>query len=152
MNAIMKYLLILLMCATAQAEIVVYQVLYDPIGSESGGEAVELKNSGKEAVDLSGWVLATDASEKDATIPANTILLPGMTYLVADENWNDKKDDFAWKKADHEETITLGNTNGWVKLMQDQNVRDEVTWGNKSTPGKALRQVNEVFEDAQADF
>lgn len=140
------------MCAAlVQAEVIVYQVLYDPIGTESGGEVVELRNTGSETVDISGWVLATDASEKDATIPLNTILKPGETYLIADEDWNNKKDNPDWRAADYQETITLGNTNGWVKLVEGGIVHQEVSW-NKSTPGKAVRQVNGVFEEAQADF
>ncbi len=152
MRTIVKYTILLLICATlAQAEVIVYQVLYDPLGTESGGEAIELKNNGREPVDISGWVLATDASEKDATIPANSILMPGNTYLIADENWDEKKDDLAWRSADHEETITLGNKEGWARLMEGDKIHHEVSW-NKTTPGKAIRQINEVFEEAQADF
>ena len=109
----MKYVILamLLYVTLAHAEVEVYQVLYDPVGSESGGEAVELKNTGDESVDLSGWILATDSSNHDATLPQNTILLPGRTFLIADERWDENKDNASWRKADYLEIITLGNTN-----------------------------------------
>ena len=77
MKKIIHFILAMLTCVTfAQAEVVIYQVLYDPVGTESGGEAVELKNTGDEPVDVSGWMIATDSSNHDATLPSNTLLLP----------------------------------------------------------------------------
>jgi len=159
----MKYVILamLLYVTLAHAEVEVYQVLYDPVGSESGGEAVELKNTGDESVDLSAWILATDSSNHDATLPQNTILLPGRTFLIADERWDENKDNASWRKADYLEIITLGNTNGFVALLNGNQTIDAVSWGGDSSvgisgpsvsPGMALRRNGEAFEEAPADF
>ena len=127
----MKHLLLfLLLIPLASASIVINQVLYDPIATESGGEAVELRNTGSLAVDISGWVIATESSDVDATIPNGAILQPGSTYLIADEGWDANKDDKSWRSADYEEKITLGNSDSGVALLANGTVIDAVGWGD----------------------
>ncbi len=121
----------LLLVPSAVAGVVINQVLYDPISTESGGEAVELLNNGVSAVDISGWVLKTESSDSDATIPAATVLQPGQAFLVADEGWNANKDDSSWKSADYEEKITLGNSDSGIALLSNATIIDAVGWGDE---------------------
>lgn len=124
--------MLVLLAQLVQAGVVINQVLYDPIGTESGGEAVELKNDGTALIDISGWVIASESSAKDATIPENTILQPGQTFLVADTGWDDNKDNPDWKTADYEETMTLGNKDSGIALMSNGSVIDAVGWGDEA--------------------
>ncbi len=170
----MKNLFLLLMLApVVSANVVISQVLYDPVGTESGGEAVELKNEGSSAVDISGWVLATESSATDAAIPQNTVLQPGKTFLITDEGWNSSRDDSSWRSADYEEKITLGNSDSGVALLNNGSVVDAVGWGDEQnidgnlyegspaspvSSGKALLRSqdsddnSEDFSEAAADF
>jgi hypothetical protein len=126
----MKYILpILLVIPFVSAQVVINQVLYDPIKTESGGEAVELKNIGSSAVDISGWILMTESSDADATLPS-TVLQPGESFLVSDIGWDVNKDDSGWRSADYEEKITLGNADSGVALIADGDVVDAVGWGD----------------------
>ncbi len=163
----MKWIIWLILYAQlASASIVINQVLYDPVGTESGGEAVELKNDGSSAVDVSGWVLKTESSAADATFPANTILQPGTTFLIADEGWSANKDDSSWKSADYEEKLTLGNTDSGIALISNTTVVDAVGWGDKEAidislfegspavmvaSGKALLRTKDTDDNIQ-DF
>lgn len=127
----MRYVMLLLLLAPfASAEVVIHQVLYDPLESESGGEAVELRNTGVEPVDVSGWLLATESSDTDLTIPDTTIILPGETLLLADKGWTEKRDVAEWRAADAEEAITLSNGAGGVALVSPEGVVDAVGWGD----------------------
>ncbi len=170
----MKYLITaLLLAQLVQAGVVINQVLYDPVGTESGGEAVELKNFGSSAVDISGWVLSTESSDVDSTIPDNTVLQSGAVFLIADEGWDDGKDDSSWKSADYEEKITVGNTDSGIALISGGSVVDAVGWGDEANiennmyegspavpvpAGKALLRIqdtddnSEDFVEAVADF
>ncbi len=170
----MKYLIALVLLAPfVQAGVVINQVLYDPVGTESGGEAVELKNSGSSAVDISGWIIMSESSDADATIPSNTVVQPGNTFLIADEGWDDSKDDSDWKSADYEEKITLGNTDSGIALLYNGSVVDAVGWGDEANiedglyegspaspvaVGKALLRTqdsddnSEDFMESAADF
>ena len=129
---IMRWIIALLIFIPAvHANMVISQVLYDPIGSERGGEAIELRNDGTTAIDISGWVIATEASAADATIPEGVIIDPGSTFLIADTGWSSEKDDSEWKGADHEETITLSNTDAGVAIKDSSGtIIDAVGWGD----------------------
>lgn len=160
-------LIMLLVIPFAHASVVISQVLYDPIGTESGGEAIELRNDGNEPANIGGWVIRTESSDSDATIPLNTVLQPSATFLIADEGWNSSRDNSSWKAADYEEKITLGNTDSGVALLTaNGSVVDAVGWGapanidsglyegdpaQQVSAGMALARIQDT-DDNSADF
>jgi hypothetical protein len=112
---------------TIFAQVVIQEVLYDP-ASESGGEAVLLQNKGTTTVDISGWALATEASLTDATVPPGSVLSPGTTYLLTDVGWEALRGELP--SAQHEESMTLANTDAGVGLKNAEGVIvDAVGWG-----------------------
>ena len=125
--------------ANESSSIIISQVLYDPAGTESGGEAVELYNPGASSVNISGWVLATETSPTDATIQHVAVICSGCYYLVADSNWSSAKDNASWPNADHEEAITLANADAGVALKDSNgSIVDAVGWGNPVNIGVGL--------------
>jgi hypothetical protein len=130
MRAIAWIIAVLALLPVAHASVVISQVLYDPINTESGGEAVELRNDGTSAVNISKWVLATESTPNDAIIPENTFLGPGDVFLIADKGWNSSKDNPEWKNPDLEETITLANSDSGTAIKDASGaVIDAVGWG-----------------------
>ncbi len=141
---IKQLIVFLFLLPFVSANVVINQVLYDPVGTEAGGEAIELKNAGSLPVDISDWVIATASSDKDAVIPKNTILAPGSSFLIADEGWNDKKDDKSWRSADYEEKLTIGNSDSGIALLDNDSVVDAVGWGDAEAglfTGSSAQQV-----------
>ncbi len=141
----------------AGSALVISQVLYNPIGTESGGEAVEIYNNQNSAENIGGLKIATEASSRDAVIPENTTLCAGCYYLVADLGWNSSKDSQDWPDADHEELINLYNTNSGVAIMMNDDVIDAVGWGNpdeigsmffKGTPANETSEGNSLMRVA----
>ncbi|MBI2580335.1 lamin tail domain-containing protein [Candidatus Woesearchaeota archaeon] len=125
--------------ANETANVIISQVLYNPAGSESGGEAVELYNPAASSVNISGWVLATETSPTDAIIPPSAVICGGCYYLVADLNWSNAKDNSSWPYADFEEAVTLANTDAGVALKDSNGIiADAVGWGNPVNIGAGL--------------
>ncbi|MBI4017157.1 MAG: lamin tail domain-containing protein [Candidatus Aenigmarchaeota archaeon] len=122
---------IILFCAGfAYGQLVIEQVYANPKGSESGGEAVLLRNTGSEPVLMENWTLATQASLRDIVFPA-VIVGPEQHFLIADAGWSEMRDDSLWRDADLEQTMTLGNENGGVALIDVAgNIIDAVGWGS----------------------
>lgn len=159
--------LILLLSTCVSANIIISQVLYDPIGTESGGEAIELKNNGQSTTDISNWIIATEASATDVKIPQNTIIEAGKTLLIADTGWSTKRDDAEWKSADIEDTMTLGNADSGIALKDaNGSIVDALGWGdeeeiednlwegipaNMAAQGKSLVRVQDT-DDNSEDF
>jgi len=118
--------------AFALDHVIITEVLYDPANTDSGGEAVQIFNPTASPVNIAGWVLKTKTSAADATIPYETILQPNTHYLIADAGWSANKDNSSWPDADHEEAITLANTDAGVALASNTTVVDAVGWGNQA--------------------
>jgi len=150
--------------------VVISEVLYDPINTETGGEAVQIYNPTDNAINISGYLIATESSTKDATIPNNTILQTHSTYIIADAGWATSKDNVSWPLADHEEAITMSNTDSGVAITYPNGtIIDAVGWGNatginiglfEGTPaaiaseGKSLRRISLATDtnNNMADF
>lgn len=112
------------------AGVVISEILYDPIATESGGEFIELYNTGEVAVNISNWVIATGSSVKDAVIPLGIFIPANGYFLLTDSGWSDGKDDALWPESDYEEPITLGNSDSGVILYDSLGVKiDSVGWG-----------------------
>ncbi len=153
----------------APNHVVISEVLYNPINTESGGEAVELFNPTSQEVNISGYILKTESSAVDATVPLGTVLESGSFYLIADAGWAVSKDNSSWPNADHEEAISLTNTDAGVALVANGSIVDAVGWGASGgimaglfegipmangIEGLSIQRVN-LFEDTEknsADF
>jgi len=119
---------------TASADIYISEVLYNPFTSESGGEAVELYNSGSEAINLSGYTLNTASKNSttiDATFPSIATIPANGYYLIADNSWDDRKDSILYPDADYQEPITMKNTDSGLFIADPLgNILDAVGWGS----------------------
>lgn len=122
----------------ALGEVLITEVLYDPVNTENGGEAVLLYNTGTSSVDVSGWTLSTSASVSDATLPPNTQILPGGYLLIADSGFSLDKDESSWPDADHEENLILSNSDDGVALKDGNTVIDAVGWGDATNIDSSL--------------
>src|SRR3989338_311409 len=125
-----KYILLILLIPTVLADIEIAEVLYDPINTETGGEAIRLYNPTQQPIDISNYIIKTESSATDATLP-NRILLPRDFFLIADLNWSKLKDNATFPNADYEESITLANTNAGIALLNANNeIIDAIGWGD----------------------
>ncbi len=149
------------------ASVQISEVYYDPIATDSGGEAVELYNPQNYSVDISGYIISTEISDNDAVLPESAVIAALGYYLVADSGWSSSKDDEGWPDADYEEAITLTNTDAGVALKNSSgSIIDAVGWGNslnieaglyEDTPhegaaqGQSLQRQQDT-DDNSADF
>ena len=127
----MKYFNLILILILAPSSIALpyfSQILYSPIKTDYGGEAIEIKSD--VAMDLSFWYISTSKNEKDFIFPNGSRIEVGGAILIADRNWSNLKDNALWREADFENAITLANTNGYVALYDGNgNLIDLVGWG-----------------------
>ena len=121
-----------------ESAIFISRVLYDP-APEYGDEAIVIVHNGSVPMHVGGWALSTTTSEKDATIPNGTVLLPGQSYLIAGTKWNASAP--LASEADHIEAITLRNTDGGIALRDaNGNIVDAVGWGEAANIPSHLYQ------------
>lgn len=137
------------------ANVVISEVYYDPINSESDGELIELYNDGNLDVDLSNYVIATRSSARDLVFPSAAVIKAKGYFVVADEGYGINKDNPSWPNADYEEDITLANSDAGVALIYQNTTIDAVGWGNtlvyfEGTPtnitpeGKSIKRIKDT--------
>ncbi len=145
----------------------IHQVYYDPVSTESGGEAIELYNPDPYDIDIGGWVIATESSERDAVLPANSSIPAKGFFLIADDGWDEKKDNPSWRSADFTTPITMNNDDSGIALRNSSGaLLDALGWGSASgindglfsnspandvQQGKALLRVDST-DDNSNDF
>ncbi|MBI5393089.1 lamin tail domain-containing protein [Candidatus Woesearchaeota archaeon] len=118
------------------------QVYYDPIATESGGEAIELYNPNNFSVNLSGYTIKTESADKDITFASNHAIAAKAYFLIADIGWNISKDNNSWINADYEETMNMYNTDSGIALVDSAgNILDAVGWGDKSLISQGLYET-----------
>lgn len=136
----------------AAEQVIISQVLYDPIVSDTYGEAIELYNPTNSTIEISNYIIKTTSYQIDATIPPNTFIQPNSYFLITDANFNAYKDNESFPDSDYQESITLSNSNSGVALVYNNLTIDAIGWGNssplfESTPapeipqGKTLRRL-----------
>jgi hypothetical protein len=112
---------------TCSAHVVINEVLYDPEGSDSGYEFVELMNCGASGVLLTGWVLETGngANPDDWTVEwiggDLDYLDPGEIFLIGESD--------VVPAPDYETPLDLQNGPDAVRLTEGSDVVDLVGWG-----------------------
>lgn len=108
-------------------EIRINEVLYDPVGADTGHEFVELYNAGPVAVDLNGWRLEAGNGAKPGDWRlqweggSQNVIDPGGFFLVAGGELEAEPD--AW--AD----LSLQNGPDAVRLLSPDGGADLVGWG-----------------------
>ncbi len=120
-------------CVWARSNVLITEVMYNPIGTENGLEYVELFNQNDVPVNIGGWIISSSSYDTDATIPNGTVIPAKSHFLIADEGFALSKP-ASWPLADHEEALTLSNTAGGVALVGSTVVEDSVGWGPVSNP------------------
>jgi len=75
-------LLAIIVCSLIQpttAQVVINEVMYDPVGTDAGKQLVELKNIGAVPINLSGWWLC---ARQDYAGPFPNVTLASGAFIV----------------------------------------------------------------------
>jgi hypothetical protein len=147
------------------AQVVINEVLYDPEGSDTGLEFVELMNCGRQGVLLTGWVLETGngANPDDWTVEwigdDLDYVEPGEAFVVGEVD--------VLPPPDYATPLDLQNGPDGVRLTDGESPVDVVGWGeplfqeyyegspaDDAPSGMALARSPDCFDhdDNAADF
>ena len=122
------------LAASAQAQLVINELLPDPNGSDAGHEFVELYNAGDIAVDLGGWQLQFANGAETASWATRwsgqpgRLVPPGGLFLIVDRNWT------GTVPGDAEVSLALQNGPDAIRLTQDGQAADLVGYGALTDP------------------
>src|ERR1035437_4243734 len=70
----------------ARAEMVINEIMYDPSGTDTNREWVEVYNSGGSAVDLSQWFFFSDNTKHSLTPKTSSSLATGEYAVIVQDS------------------------------------------------------------------
>jgi len=120
-------MLVLLSATSPCAQVVINEVFYDPVGSDTGGEFVELLNCGRVGVALGGWTVETGngANPDDWTVEwigdDFDHLGPGEFFLIGESD--------VLPAPDFVTPLDLQNGPDGVRVTDGEMEIDVVGWG-----------------------
>lgn len=87
-NLLLSFFLSILFAFPVNAQIVLSEIMFDPLGSESHEEFVEIVNLSDHDVDVSGWQIS-DGTRSDFILPHQngSILAPGQFAVIFDPSY-----------------------------------------------------------------
>ncbi len=179
MKKILPILIIVLLSKAAFADIVINEIMADPIADETLNEWVELYNEDSDDVDVKGWVIGDD---KDLDLIEGGLfngegtIIPGFGYaIITDEatrvynNFNVSQDAIRLYVDDAAIGNSLSNTGDTVFLYDGNNTlvdkvsynktKEDLSWAlingsffiSESSPGYA-NDVNLALDEEGCDF
>jgi len=121
----------LLQCVAAEG-VVINEVLYNPLGSDTGMEFVELHNPTNEMISLNGYILESGngANPNDWTVEwiglSSDMILPNGYFLIGESNVS--------PTPDYLTNLDLQNSPDGVRLKTNITLIDTVGYGNLQFP------------------
>ncbi len=122
------------------------EIYYDPIGTDTGHEFIEIYNDESESVDLTGWKLFEANSNHGLTAYAGDLILESGEYAVIADQPAQLAADFSGIETLLDSVFSLNNTGEALALKnQSGSVIDEVTYISSqggSQDGGSLNKVS----------
>ncbi|MCJ7829655.1 lamin tail domain-containing protein [Patescibacteria group bacterium] len=126
------------------------EVLYDPSGTDTGKEFIEIYNSGGYALDMTGYVLHIDGGgTNDYIFPSFTLNSGSIVLVHVNSTGTNTATDLYWNNG-----LNMGDSSGSVVLFKQlpkdsTTIIDFVQWGaaNQDGEAKAILAVPPIWVD-----
>lgn len=126
------------------------EVLYDPIGIDTGQELIEIKNTGQYTIDLDNYVLHFDGSgSNDLIFPDFSLLSGAKAVIHVGATGTNTATDLYWSSTGG---VNMGNSHGSVvlfkKLPKDETtISDFVQYGAINQDGEPKAVAAGIWND-----
>lgn len=138
--------LFLLFSATANAHLLISEVLYDTPGNDSVEEWVELYNPDCSVVELNGYSLSDNSSTFNLSGTINA-----GAYLVVAKNASGFYNMYGASPDISGMTLALGNGGDWVELSHNNATVDQVAWESALSGWNISARYTSIYRTSSND-
>lgn len=141
------FILFIYMISIAGANVVINEIMYNPFGSDTNHEWIEIYNNGTETTNLTNWKFF-EANTNHALVlgQGNMIIFPGEYIVIAQDNKTFLNDSKNYKGKIIESSFSLNNTGEYIGL---KNSSSSIVNGlfysnlwNRNIEGKSIELIN----------
>lgn len=143
-----------LLLSGAMSEIMITEIMYNPEGTDTDREWIELYNDGSQPVNLSGWTLREDNSNRVLSIYGGDFaVMPYSFAVIAKNGLNFTNEHPAYSGVIVESAISLTNSAGRNLTLFDNNniVHDNVIYSNKAAEGYSIELNSSGLDNSYMD-
>lgn len=141
----------LFLCFTANA-MVINEIMYNPNGSDTGREWVEVYNSYDESIDITGWKFReADTDHQIVVAQGNPVIPPESYFVIADKPESFLIDYPGYSGTVADSTFSLSNTGEYLGLKDSSlNLVDELTYSSEwgGDDGYSLELIDPSYDNS----
>jgi len=147
-----NYFLMFILCSIlVNADVVINEIMYDPAGTDTDHEWIELYNNGSEVVNLTNWKFFEAGSDHGLTLGQGDMLILSGEYVVIVQNNETFLSDYTGYAGNViDSSFSLSNTGEYIALKNSSlDIVDEVyylnSWGGENNI--SLELLNPIFDN-----
>lgn len=150
MKTFLIIIIIIILIPNVYSEIIFSEIMYNPEGSDSGHEWIEIYNNGSQIINIEGWKFFEDNTKHSLTqINSSYLIAPGVYCIIADE-WDTFLSDYPGFKGCLFDSSwsSLYNSGEHLSIIDDNLVTiDEINYSTKYADGngKSLSRLNNTW-------
>jgi hypothetical protein len=157
-NVICRVGSLIFACTLPNSQVVISEILFNPLCEGSNQEFVEIVNIGENPIDISGWVLS-DNHSVDELLPENPILFPNEYAVILEQDY-----EFCFDSVFPDEvsiiyvddnSIGNGLGNSADQILISNATGDTIAftqWQTGIEQGHSLEKIVLSFEDVSANW
>lgn len=140
-------LLLVLCCISSASAIQISEIMYNPSGSDTGHEWIEVYNNESSAINLTGWKFVESGTNHGLNLVNGGEILDIGTYAIIADNSNMFLQDYpTFTGTLFDSSFSLSNTGEYLALKDSNStVVENITYADIAEEGKTLQLVDEDF-------
>ena len=117
--------------STAQAGVILNEIMYDVAGSDTGREWIEIYNTGGSAQNLSNWKLVENGVNHNLDLIAGSFMLEGTSYAIIADNPTSFLADYSnYTGTLLDSSFSLSNSGEYLALSEGTINMSELNYSN----------------------
>ncbi len=136
--------MMIVLSVSALAEVMISEIMYNPFGTETKKEWIELYNNGNSEINISGWKIDDDSQRTLTLYRGDFIIMPDSFTILARNGENFSNEYPEYNGTILASTFSLTNSGKELKLIDSEdNIAESINYTDIAEEGYSI-EINET--------
>ncbi len=146
---ITKYVLLFLILISGVNAVMISEIMYNPLGSDSDREWIEIYNDGAE-ISLEDWKLKENGVNHQLSLYQGSFVLPQDEFIIIVDDPVDFLNDYSYTGTILDSSFSLKNSGEEIAILdKDLNEIDKVTYTDIAQEGYSIIYSEDMWEEGE---
>jgi hypothetical protein len=154
MNKITVFVLFLvILSSSAFAEVMISEIMYDPYGTETKKEWIELYNAGSETLNITGWKIKDGTTARTLNLYSGSFILDPDSFVILARNGENFSNEYtSYVGTVLESSFSLTNSGKELYLLNQLNeIVDNVNYTDLSDEGYSIELNGSTSDNSKIE-